>query len=179
VCTIFESPEYVMVESTDVRAALKNKTAELIVAGLTLALGVIVMVDNWRIGAKWAEDGPETGYFPFYVGVLITIGSIMNLLNALRMAEAKNGTFVEVGQLKLVLSVLVPSAVYVVLVGLFGIYVPSIVFIAFFMRWLGKYGWGKVLGVSVGTAAFFYAVFEIWFMVPLPKGPIEAMLGLG
>lgn len=168
-----------MVESSEVRAALKNKTAELIVAALTLALGAIVMYDNWRIGARWAEDGPETGYFPFYVGMLIVIGSVVNIVNALRMGAEKNGTFVEVGQLKLVLSVLVPTVVYVVLVALFGIYAPSIVFIAFFMRWLGKYPWVKVAAVSFGTSAFFYAVFEIWFKVPLPKGPIEAMLGLG
>lgn len=168
-----------MNESSDVRVALKNKTAELIVAGLTLALGVIVMYDNWRLGAKWAEDGPQTGYFPFYVGLLIVIGSVVNLLGALRITEEKNGTFVEMGQLKMVLSVLIPSAIYVVLVGLFGIYVPSIVFIGFFMRWLGEYGWPKVVAVSFGTSAFFYAVFEIWFQVPLPKGPVEAMLGLG
>ncbi len=167
-----------MVNASDVRAAFKYKTAELVVATITFVLGTIVMFDNWRIGARWAEDGPQTGYFPFYVGALIVIGSVVNFISGLRMSAEENGTFVEVGQLKLVLSVLVPSAVYVALVGLLGIYLPSILYIGFFMRWLGKYAWSKLAAVSFGTAAFFYVIFEIWFLVPLPKGPVEALLGL-
>ena len=85
------------------------------------------------------------------------------------------------GQLRLILIVLVPTLVYVALIdnplyGL-GIYVPSVVFIAFFMRFLGKYGWAKIAAVSIGTMVAFFVMFEIWFKVPLPKGPFEAMLG--
>jgi hypothetical protein len=112
------------------------------------------------------------------VGLIICIASAVNFVRALLMSKKQNGTFVEVGQLKLVLSVLVPSAVYVALVGFIGIYVPSILYIGFFMRWLGKYVWWKVVTVSVCTSVFFYSVFELWFRVPLPKGPIEALLGL-
>jgi hypothetical protein len=56
-------------------------------------------------------------------------------------------------------------------------YVPSIVFIAFFMRYLGKYRWDKIALVSVGTMVAFFIMFEIWFKVPLPKGPLEAAFG--
>ena len=168
-----------MSEAPDQRAALNVKTAELVVAGITFLLGAIAAYDSWRLGAKWAEDGPQTGYFPFYVGLIICFASAVNFVRGLLIDRKHNGTFVEVGQLKLVLSVLVPSTVYVVLVGWLGIYVPSIVYIAFFMRWLGKYAWWKVVLVSVGTNVFFYSIFEIWFQVPLPKGPVESLLGLG
>jgi hypothetical protein len=167
-----------MSEANNQRAALSDKSAELAVAGFTFALGAIAMVDSWRLGARWVEDGPQTGYFPFYVGLIICVASAANFVRGLLMSKEKNGIFVEVGQLKLVLSVLVPTAVYVALVGFFGIYVPSIVYIAFFMLWLGKYPWWKAALVSVGTSVFFYCVFEIWFKVPLPKGPVESLLGL-
>jgi len=167
-----------MAEANSQRAALREKSAELTVAGITFLLGAIVMYDSWRLGARWVADGPQTGYFPFYVGTIICIASAVNFVRATLIRKEKNGAFVEVGQLKLVLSVLVPSAVYVALVGWLGIYVPSILYIAFFMLWLGKYPWWKAALVSVGTSAFFYSVFEIWFLVPLPKGPIEALLGL-
>jgi hypothetical protein len=36
-----------------------------------------------------------------------------------------------------------------------------------------------VLAVSVGTSVALFLVFELWFQVPLPKGPLENMLGLG
>ena len=168
-----------MSEANEQRAALRDKTAELVVAGFTFLLGAIVVFDSWRLGAKWAADGPQTGYFPFYVGLILCIASIINFVRGLLLSKKDNGVFVEVGQLKLVLSVLVPSSVYVALVGWLGIYVPSILYIAFFMRWLGKYAWWKAVLVSVGTSVFFYAVFEIWFQVPLPKGPVESLLGLG
>ena len=167
-----------MSESSQQRPALREKAAEMGVAGFTFLLGAIAMYDSWRLGARWAADGPQTGYFPFYVGLIICIGSTVNFIRGLLIGEKDNGTFVEVGQLKLVLSVLVPSSVYVALVGWLGLYVPSILFIGFFMRWLGKYPWWKLLLVSFGTIAFFYVVFEIWFQVPLPKGPVEALLGL-
>ena len=168
-----------MSEAHDQRAALRVKTAELAVSGFTFLLGAIVVFDSWRLGAKWMEDGPQTGYFPFYVGLIICIASVVNFVRALLMDKKKNGSFVEVGQIKLVLSVLIPSSVYVALVGWLGMYVPSILYIGFFMRWLGKYPWWKVVLVSVGTNVFFYSVFEIWFQVPLPKGPVESLLGLG
>jgi len=92
--------------------------------------------------------------------------------------DASNKTFVEVGQLKLVLTVLVPTAIYAAAVTWIGIYVSSILFISFFMRWLGKYPWWKAAAVSLGAAVVFFLVFEIWFKVPLPKGPIEELLRL-
>jgi len=160
------------------RAALRQKSAEIVVAALFLLAGAIVVYDSLRLGAKWAEDGPEAGYFPFYIGLILCISACANLAAAL-LARGDGGTaFVEVGQLKLVLSVLVPTAVYVGLIGWLGIYVASVLFIALFMRWLGKYSWWKLAAVSIGNSVFFFVIFEVWFRIPLPKGPLEAMLGL-
>jgi hypothetical protein len=77
-----------------------------------------------------------------------------------------------------VLSVLVPAAIYAGAVTWIGVYAASALFIGFFMRWLGKYPWWKVVVVSIGTVVVFYLVFEIWFKVPLPKGIVERLLGL-
>jgi len=131
-----------------------------------------------RLGSGWAADGPRPGYFPFYIGLLICISSVVNVVRALALRGEKNKTFVHVGQLKLVLTVLIPTAIYAFLVTWIGIYVSSVLFIGFFMRWLGKYAWWKVVVVSVITVAVFYVVFEMWFKVPLPKGPVEGWLGL-
>ena len=162
------------------RAAFRRKTAEISVAALFFAVGALVIKDSMRLGFDWQEvHGPRPGYFPFYVGLIICIAALVNAVQALGLRGEKNSTFVEVGQLKLVLSVLVPSAVFALGVTWIGIYVSSVVFIAYFMRWLGKYSWWKVAAVSVGTTAVFYVVFEKWFKVPLPKGPLENLLGLG
>ena len=162
------------------RPALGQKSAELAVALLFFVLGAIVITDSVRLGFGWQEvHGPRPGYFPFYVGLLICIASLVNAVRALMVPSSKDKVFVEVGQLKLVLSVLVPTAVYAALVTWIGIYASSALFIAFFMRWLGKYDWWKVAAVGAGTTVVFYVVFEKWFKVPLPKGPLENLLGLG
>ena len=160
------------------RAALRQKSAEIVVAALFLVAGAVVVYDSLRLGAKWAEDGPEAGYFPFIVGLLICISSAINLVAVFAWARDMQQPFVEVGQLKMVLAVLVPTSIYVGLIGWLGIYVASSVFIAFFMRWLGKYAWWKLAAVSIGNSVFFFVIFEVWFKIPLPKGPLETLLRL-
>ena len=167
-----------MSEGPDGRPAFGVKSAEIALALFFLALGGIVIYDSARLGAKWADDGPQTGYFPFYIGVLIALASVANLVAALAIRPERDKAFVEVGQLKLVLAVLVPTAIYVGLIGWLGIYVASVLFIAFFMRWLGKYDWWKLAAVSIGNSVFFFLVFELWFKIPLPKGPLENLLGI-
>ena len=148
-------------------------------AALFFIFGAIVIFDSVRLGSGWAADGPRPGYFPFYVGLLICIASVINFARALAIRGEKNKTFVERGQLRMVLTVLIPTAIYAALVTWIGIYVSSVLFIAFFMLWLGKYAWWKVAAVSIGNSVVFYLIFEIWFLVPLPKGPLESALGLG
>jgi len=162
------------------RAAFRRKSAELAVAALFFLAGAIVIFDSVRLGVGWREvEGPRPGYFPFYIGLIMCAASLVNFARALALRPAQNKTFVEVGQLKMVLAVAVPTAVYALLVTWVGIYAASVVFVAFFMRWLGKYAWWKVAVVALGTAVVLYLVFEMWFKVPLPKGPLENLLGLG
>src|SRR5262245_61404344 len=173
-----------MAEGQEGRAAFRHRSAELAIAAFFLVIGALVVYDSVRLGRGWADDGPRPGYFPFYVGLIICVSALVNAARALMVPKEKNKGFVEVGQLKMVLTVLVPTAIYAFLIGgigsfKLGIYVASALFIAFFMRWLGKYAWWKVAAVSVGTVVVFYLIFEKWFLVPLPKGPLENMLGLG
>ena len=160
------------------RPAFGQKSAEIVVAAFFLLLGGIVIYDSMRLGWRWAADGPEAGYFPFYIGVLVCLASLINL-GVAAVKKGEGGAFVGVEQLKMVLTVLLPAILYAGLVGWLGIYVASVLFVGFFMRWLGKYAWWKVAAVSVGNSVVFFFIFEIWFKVPLPKGPIENLLGVG
>jgi putative tricarboxylic transport membrane protein len=160
------------------RAAIGHKAAEIVVAALFFAAGAIVMYDSVRLGSSWGSEGPQPGYFPFYVALIMCLSALVNLARAAIVPAAKQKAFVQVGQLRLVLAVLVPTAIYAAAIVWTGIYVASIVFIGFFMRWLGKYAWWKVVAVSIATVVVFYLIFEIWFKVPLPKGPLESLLRL-
>ena len=150
-----------------------QRSVEIAVALLTFAFGIIVLVGSVQVGIDWGVEGPRAGFFPFYVSLFIIVASIYNLLQAATLGGIKQGLFSSVDQLKRVLSVMVPATVYVALVPFIGIYVSSMLLIAVFMMWIGKYSVWKTLPIAIGVPVVVYIVFERYFQIPLPKGPIE------
>ena len=147
------------------------KAAEVLVAIALLVFGLVVAFDSFRQGARWGSDGPQSGYFPFYIGIIIAIASLITLVTALLDRSDGDGEmFVEWHALKPVMAVLIPAAFYVLGVQLIGIYVASAVYIAVFMVWLGGYSWIKSALVGIVVNVSLYLMFEVWFKVPLFKG---------
>jgi len=149
---------------------------ELTVAVVLQVMAVLVIVDSLRVGIDWADDGPRAGYFPFYIGLLLLGAASWVVFDCLRTWR-KDKPFAQSDELMRVVAMLVPISVYVLAVGLIGIYVASAALIAYFMVRYGKYRIVPVLGVSLGVPLILFLVFERWFLVPLPKGPLEALLG--
>ena len=159
------------------KGGLSTKAVEMIVAAIIFLLGTLVIYVSRRVGTGWAPEGPQAGYFPFYIGLIICLASGWILLQALFGQEAPTKSFIGAGKLKLVLSVLFPTVLYVIAIYFIGIYVASALFIGIFMRWQGKFGLTKILPVSLGVSIVMFLMFEVWFLVPLPKGPLEALFG--
>lgn len=159
------------------RGGLTQSNADAIGAIAIFLIGVVMMVDNYKLGAGWAADGPEGGYFPFRIGAIICIAAITVLAKSLFGKGRNPAPFVTWQRLRPVLTVLVPTAAYVLAIQFLGIYVASTIFIAGFMRAMDKSSWIKVLLVGLGVSASLFWLFEIQFRVPLPKGPLESLLG--
>jgi len=157
---------------------LGQRWPEAGLAAFLLLLGALVVTDSLRVGIGWADDGPRSGYFPFYIGLLLIASSGWVLLRQLWRWKAADKLFAERAQLLSVLAVFVPIVIYVALIAGLGIYVSSTLLIGYFMRRHGPYGWAPTVAVALGVPAVFWAVFERWFLVLLPKGPIERLLGL-
>ena len=172
-----------MSESSEPRAAtagISTRTMEIVVAVILFALGSLVVYDSRRLGSSWGTDGPEAGYFPFYIGAVICISSVVILVQAVFGSAAKRkGVFVEWQALRQVLAVLVPAALYVLGIQIIGLYVASAIYIAIFMRWLGKYSWLKSVALGLAVAAVAFITFEVWFQVPLYKGAFDPLSRLG
>jgi len=160
-------------------AGISLRATELVVAALLFVAGAVVVYDSYRLGSKWGSDGPQSGYFPFYIGLLICISSVINFAQALMARRMDPEIFVAWGPFKLVLTVLIPAAVYVLGVKYIGIYLASAIYIAIFMAWLGKYSWLRSIAVGVAVNVSFFLMFEVWFKVPLYKGDLDPLRFLG
>jgi hypothetical protein len=165
------------VPSSPERPLASVRAADAVVAAVLLAAGLLVIVDSMRVGIRWADDGPQAGYFPFYVGVLLAFSSVWTLGAAL-LRRSGPRVFVTAGALRAIATMLVPTVVYVAILAWLGLYVASFLYIAFFMVAIGRYSWLRSVGVAAAVSVIAFLLFETWFRVPLPKGPLEAALGL-
>jgi hypothetical protein len=157
------------------------RAADLATAAVLMLLGGVVVYDAARLGIGWGSEGPQSGFFPFWLAVLLIAVAVVVFLQALVRQAGK--PFVTREQLKPVLRVLVPLAGFVVLtdppgpVGGLGLYVAAILYIGFYMRWVGRHRWLTVVLIAVVVPVAAFVVFERWFLVPMPKGPLEDWLG--
>jgi putative tricarboxylic transport membrane protein len=153
------------------------RSVDAAVAVAFMVISLVVMWDSWSIGSGWVSDGPQAGYFPFYIGLIMFIASLGTLVQAIITKTPNLETFVGRTQLWSVLRVLIPTAVFVALIPWLGLYVAGGLYIGFFMMWIGKYGLPLAVAVGVAIPLFLFTMFDIWFMIPLPKGPVENFFG--
>lgn len=156
--------------------------AEIATALVTLAFGLVIVNGALEFGVGWDSSGPQPGAFPFYIGGLVALASLGTLVGTAAGRFAGSATL---GELFLdrerglrVLSFLLPLLAFVVLSATLGMYVATILYLVFTMRFQGRYGWPGTLATALGTAAFFYLALEKFFQISLLKGPIEPLLGL-
>ena len=159
------------------RAVTSTRSVDIAVALLLLAFAGLMAFDNWKSGAGWAPDGPKSGYFPFYLSLLLGAASLFGLLKALVERKGAQAPFVNRDQLRRVMQVLVPTFLFCLLTQWLGIYVASFFLVAGFMRFVGGIAWWKSLLTSFLFAAAMFVTFDVAFDVIMPKGPLEALLG--
>jgi len=151
------------------------RAADVTTALILIAGGALVIWDSLRIGIGWSTDGPKSGFFPFWLAVLLIGASLGIIWRALQQQSSR--PFVTLEQLRPVLDVLWPATACVLLMHWLGLYLSSALYMGFYMRRFGRYSWLAVVVVSMVFAVSVFLIFEIWFLVPMPKGPVEAWLG--
>jgi hypothetical protein len=159
---------------------------EIAMALVTGALGLAAVVGAVELGFGWEDGGPEPGYFPFWVGLILAGASVWNLVAAIlrerqeseAAAAAAEGPFLERESLVRLAQFIGPMLAFVVVTILLGIYVGSTLYIAWSVWRHGGHHLGIALGVGLAFAVALYLIFEVGFRVPLLKGPLEPLIGL-
>jgi putative tricarboxylic transport membrane protein len=161
----------------DSPAVADTRSVEIYVSLLLVALAATLGYDNWRTGIAWDSTGPQAGYFPFYLSVILAGASFYGLVIAFRARKEASEVFVTRAQLRRVMLVFVPTALFCLATQYLGLYVASFLLIAGFMRMVGKIAlWKSLLTAFIFTAIMF-VTFDIAFDVIMPKGPLEAAFG--
>jgi putative tricarboxylic transport membrane protein len=151
------------------------RAADVVTASILLLFGGLVLLDATRLGFGWGTDGPQSGFFPFWLALLMVLTCALIVIQAMRASS--QGPFVDRAKLAPVLKVLWPALAAVALMQAIGLYVSSAIYLGFYMRWVGRHSWVAVIVLSIGFPLATFVIFERWFLVPMPKGPLESWLG--
>jgi putative tricarboxylic transport membrane protein len=154
-----------------------TRVAEVVVSLLLIVLALVLGFDNWRTGISWDSTGPQAGYFPFYLSVILGLASLYGLAATLLAPKEATETFVTRAQLRRVMAVFVPTLLFCLATQYLGMYVASFLLIAIFMRMVGKIAMWKSLLTAFLFTAIMFVTFDIAFDVIMPKGPLEAAFG--
>jgi hypothetical protein len=151
------------------------RVADLVTAALLMLVGGVVLADALRLGIGWGTDGPRSGFFPFWLALLLMGACAGIMVQAWAASPAR--PFVTRARLGPVLKVLLPALGLVLAIPWLGLYLAAALYTGAYMRWIGRHSWPLVAGCALGVAIVAFVVFEQWFLVPMPKGPLEAWLG--
>jgi len=163
--------------ATDSAPLASNRAIDIAVSVALLALAGLLAFDNWRTGMSWDSTGPQAGYFPFYLSMILAGASIYGIVKEFIARKQGSGAFVRREQLWRVLQVLMPTVAFCVLMQWLGLYAASFLLIAGFMIWVGRIAAWKSLVTALIFSVAMFVTFEIAFDVIMPKGPIEHLLG--
>src|SRR5687768_11417653 len=194
------TPKGVPYDNNEGAPYVMRRTVEIWTAAAIALVGAVVILESLTHDIGWNETGPGSGYFPFRVGLLLIAAAVVRLLQVRLKADTTSvmkaetsGTgsasrgerdasgpvsFVTRGELGRSLSVLWPTMALVVAMTPLGCYVPSAVYLTWMMRRHGGHSWLLSAAYGAAVAVAFFLVFDLWFRVPLAKGPLEAALGL-
>ncbi|HEY3303428.1 MAG TPA: tripartite tricarboxylate transporter TctB family protein [Candidatus Binatia bacterium] len=144
-----------------------------------LVLGGLILWESLKLRIGWGLNGPEAGFFPFWLAVGLVLCSAIILVQAfLNRSSSADKPFIQEGGLTPVLKVALPAFGMVALTEAFGLYPAAAIYLAFYMRWIGKHRWAATLAVSLALPVASYFVFDRWFLIPMPKGHWTWISGL-
>jgi len=138
--------------------------------------GGIIIAGSVQHDTGWSSTGPQAGYFPLRVGILLCVTSVVLFVQAMVASEVRG--FVARSELRHTLAMFLPAAALVIGMSLLGCYVPTLFYLGYMIRVHGGYAWWRAAAASAGIVLGFFLIFELWFQVPLAKGPIETLLGI-
>ena len=152
------------------------RVAELLmgIATLLVSLGLMYNVYSDGLNIGWVEGrGPGAGVWPFWLSFGMAITAVWTLLRWFRgiTPESRSSEPYIAKETIFLVGVSATSLlVFLILIYIIGTYLSLMVFMFFYVWFLGRHNWPTTIAFVTGTPIFVYLLFEVALTKYLPKG---------
>lgn len=147
---------------------LTIRAAEVVAGAGFVVVAMVVLVETIKLGPGWGRDGPQPGFFPFILAVVIGLGGLGTLVQGLRSADSR--PFFEVRQEMVDLAqVGIPLALAIASIPFLGLYIMAVLYVGLFTAWYGRFRWYLSFPAGLVLAGTLYWGLERGFLISMPK----------
>jgi hypothetical protein len=146
----------------------------MITSVLFMILSVIIMIECARLGFGWEEmSGPQAGFVPFYLALLMLLASIFIFYLAWKEGPKEDDTFFinREGMMEAV-KIAATTLLFSILIIYAGVYFAMLIYAPVFVRFVGKHNWPTVIMFTIGVTLAIYFGMEVGLKIPLPRSPM-------
>lgn len=157
---------------------LTRRGLELAASAVVFTLGSLAVIGALEHDIWWAADGPPSGYFPFRLGLVLMAASTAIAIQALASGPRGREEVLSREGGRRMVGFFAPLVAYVAVAQVLGLYIATALYLGVVLRTMGGHAWRTTAAVALAVPAASWLLFEMWFTVPLLKGPVERWLGL-
>ena len=155
------------------------RRAELVTAVLMAAFSVYLMTKSAELPIGWIpEEGPGGGAWPFWLAAIMLVCSLWTMVNWYRRTSGPSQStepFLDSYAAKMFILVGGGVAVMIGLVHLVGMYGAILVFLVYYVRYIGHHSWTTTLLIATISPVTVFFFFDIAMRIVLPKGYLEPL----
>ena len=155
------------------------RTAELVMAIVTILCSIALMVKSAELNIGWIEDrGPGSGAWPFWLSCGMLLASVATLARwFLRMTPESRSHEPYITKDNAIVVGISVAAILVLLLAthLVGLYAALFLFLLFYLKFVGRHSWTVSGALTLGIPIFIFCLFEWALKIPLPKEITEPL----
>ena len=145
-----------------------HRHVEIATVCVLLLLSALLFYEAIRLGPGWGESGPDPGFFPFVLTILLLLGTAGVLyVNVYRHPADRR--FFEVSQEVVdLLKVGLPILIVVAMIRWLGLYASSGLYLGLFMAWYGRFRWYWALLGAIAFPLLMWLLLRQGFNISMP-----------
>lgn len=150
------------------------RRGEFITAGVLATLSIYMMWKSTELDIFYVKgEGPGGGAWPFWLSAIMLVCTVLIAINAVRRSSPPSQSthpVLDAEGRKILLQVFGGIVGFVALVDIISMYGAMLVFLFYYLWFLGRHSLRLSLTLSILTPAIFFFFFEAMMRVTLPKG---------